>query len=181
MKILTADPPPEEMEEVLARRKALGQDLYDEVWEGVYHMVPVPHPWHGAVQAEVMMLVGRAADERGLIATGPFNLGEENDYRCPDGGVHQNMPVDLYVPTALIVVEIVSPDDDTFHKFDFYWEHQVQEILTIERDAEGPVVGAPVGVPSGCRERHPRSQCRGPRRSDTVALTTVTMGLRAKL
>ena len=134
MKILTADPPPHEMEEVLGRRKALGQDGYDEVWDGVYHIVLVPHPWHGLVQAKVMVLVGRAADERGLITTGPFNLGEENDYRCPDAGVHQNMQDDLYVPTALVVVEIVSPDDDAFRKFDFYWENQVQEILTVERD-----------------------------------------------
>jgi len=29
-------------EELIARRKALGQDLYDEVWEGVYHVAAAP-------------------------------------------------------------------------------------------------------------------------------------------
>jgi hypothetical protein len=27
-------------------RKALGQDLYYELWEGLLH-VTMPHPWHG--------------------------------------------------------------------------------------------------------------------------------------
>jgi Uma2 family endonuclease len=135
MKILTADPPPQEMEAVLARRKELGQDTYDEMWEGVYHMAPSPFPWHGIVQAEVLSILRTAALKRGLVVTGPFNLGDDKDsYRCPDAGVHETIPEALYVPTALVVVEIVSPGDDTFKKFDFYWEHMVEEILTVQRD-----------------------------------------------
>lgn len=45
MKVLLGDPPPE-VEAYLARRRELGQDLYDEVWEGTYHVAPAAHPWH---------------------------------------------------------------------------------------------------------------------------------------
>lgn len=41
--------PPEVVQTWLARRQALGQDLYDEVWEGTYHVAPAPHPAHGYV------------------------------------------------------------------------------------------------------------------------------------
>ena len=133
MKVLTADPPPAEMDEVLARRQALGQDLYDEMWEGVYHMNPVPHAWHGVVQTEVGAILREAVEVRpDWIASGPFNLGDKDNYRVPDGGVLME-PTQLYMPTALIVVEIVSEGDETFDKFDFYWDHNVNEILTISR------------------------------------------------
>ncbi len=34
----------------------------------------------------------------------------------------------MWVPTAAIVVEVVSPDDETWEKFDFYARHRVEEI-----------------------------------------------------
>ncbi|MGH8929470.1 MAG: hypothetical protein ACRDZO_02230 [Egibacteraceae bacterium] len=34
---------PPEIESWLERRRALGQDLFDEVWEGDYHVGPAPH------------------------------------------------------------------------------------------------------------------------------------------
>jgi hypothetical protein len=39
-------PRPPELEAVLERRRALGQDLYDEVWAGEYHMAPAPSHRH---------------------------------------------------------------------------------------------------------------------------------------
>lgn len=32
------DPPPVEVAQLIERRKRLGLDLYDEIWEGVYHL-----------------------------------------------------------------------------------------------------------------------------------------------
>jgi Uma2 family endonuclease len=134
MRVLTTDPPPQELEEVLTRRKALGQDGYDEVWEGDYHMAPMAPRWHGRVQHETQRVLDAPATEHGLIVTGPFNLGDgEQNFRVPDAGVHSAESEDtLYVPTALIVVEIVSPGDMTPDKFSFYWDHDVEEILTID-------------------------------------------------
>jgi len=35
----------------------------------------------------------------------------------------------VFVTSAAIVVEVVSPDDETFAKFDFYADHHVDELL----------------------------------------------------
>ena len=64
---------------------------------------------------------------------GPFNLGVgPNDFRVPDAGYHGRLISAVWVPTAAIVVEIVSPDDETYDKFDFFWRHDVTEILVAD-------------------------------------------------
>ena len=63
---------------------------------------------------------------------GDFNLGTEEDYRIPDGGVHRPGPDELYYATAAIVVEIVSPDDETQDKLPFYAAHDVDEVLIVD-------------------------------------------------
>ena len=35
--------PPRSIELFVERRKRLGQDVHDEVWEGTYHMSPAAH------------------------------------------------------------------------------------------------------------------------------------------
>ena len=64
----------------------------------------------------------------GLVGTSEFNLGEPDDYRVPDGGYHRSLPSEVFVPTAAIVVEVLSPGDETWLKFDFYARHGVDEI-----------------------------------------------------
>ncbi len=121
-----------ETDTLIARRRALGQDLYDEVWEGEYHMSPAAHSQHGIVDAEVMGALrpyGKRATLRGI---GPFNLGSSADYRVPDGGFLRFTPVGVWVPTATIVLEVVSPDDETFEKFGFYARHGVEEIVVAD-------------------------------------------------
>lgn len=44
---------PPELEQLLAGRRTLGQDLFDEVWEGSYHVAPAPSFSHGRVEAEL--------------------------------------------------------------------------------------------------------------------------------
>jgi Uma2 family endonuclease len=123
---------PPEIEAFLARRRALGQDLFDEVWEGTYHVAPASHPWHGYIDNVVAELLGPYARAAGLVGTGPFNLGEEEDYRVPDRGYHRSLPSSTWVPTAAIVVEVISPDDETWGKFDFYAHRHVDEICTAD-------------------------------------------------
>ena len=52
MKTVVVGPRPPELDAVVARRQALQQDRYDEVWKGDYHMAPTPQPWHGYVVVE---------------------------------------------------------------------------------------------------------------------------------
>jgi Uma2 family endonuclease len=112
----------------IARRHALDQDRADEVWEGEYHVVPGPHAWHAYVDRALAVLLDPPARSARLVGTSEFNLGEPDDYRVPDGGYHRGLPSELYVPTAAIVVEVLSPGDETWEKFDFYARHHVDEI-----------------------------------------------------
>ncbi len=132
MKTVVLGERPRQLEEWLARRRELGQDRFDEVWEGEYHVAPAPHPRHGYLEAQLVRRLGERADAAGLVGTGAFNLGEPDDYRVPDHGYHHELPTATYVPTAAVVVEVVSPDDETYEKFGFYAAHGVDELVIVE-------------------------------------------------
>lgn len=123
---------PAELEAFIERRRALGLDGHDEVWDGVYRVAPHAHSRHGIVENELSMALGSRAKARGLRGSGPFDLGSTRDYRVPDLGVHESVPDSAYVSTALVVVEVLSPDDETFAKFDFYARHGVRELLVAD-------------------------------------------------
>mgnify|MGYP000327156139 CR=1 FL=1 len=116
----------------LQQRRALGQDGRDEVWEGVYHVAPHEHGRNGAVAMELARLLIQPARAVGLRAGGSFNLGEPRDFRVPDLGFHRGSPNSLYFPTAALVIEVLSPDDETFAKFDFYARHGVDELWVVD-------------------------------------------------
>lgn len=67
-----------------------------------------------------------------MVGTGPVNLGHENDYRVPDGGLHRGRPIGVFLPTAAVVVEVVSSGDETYDKFGFYAEHGVDELIVAD-------------------------------------------------
>jgi Uma2 family endonuclease len=69
-----------------------------------------------------------------LRAVGEINLGEPDDYRVPDGALTQPGDGELYNPTAALVIEVVSPGDETTKKLPFYAAHRVAELLIIELD-----------------------------------------------
>ena len=132
MKTVVLGEQPPEIAAFLARRRALGQDRFDEVWEGDYHVVPGPHPWHGYLDSTLGVLLAPFADAAGLVATSQFNLGTEHDFRVPDAGYHRGLPAELWVPTAAIVVEVLSAHDETWAKFDFFARHRVDEICVAD-------------------------------------------------
>ncbi|MGH9060579.1 MAG: Uma2 family endonuclease [Acidimicrobiales bacterium] len=126
---------PAELEAAIERRRASGGDLYDEIWEGEYHMAPAAHPFHGYLDDEIAALLRPLAQRVGLVGTGPFNLGAPDDYRVPDRGLHRQLPRTTWVPTAAMVVEILSPDDESLDKLAFYAAHGVEEVLVIDGEA----------------------------------------------
>ena len=134
MRTLLPDVPPPDMQAALERRRRLGLDIYDETWEGVYHMAPMARFGHGRVQARVLELLGPLARQAGLEISGPFNLGDPDDFRIPDLGVHGGRPGDdeSYLTTAVVVVEIASPEDETWDKVDFYASHGVREVFVLD-------------------------------------------------
>jgi Uma2 family endonuclease len=121
---------PAELEALIARRRTLGQDTFDEVWHGEYHMAPAAHNYHGLLVAELTVVLREHAAARGLVVGVEFNLGyDDHNFRVPDLGIHR-VPWDaVWVPTAAMVVEVVSPDDESWLKFDHYAAHGVDEVL----------------------------------------------------
>ena len=130
---LVQDPAPVEFEQLLERRRALGQDLLDEVWDGVYVMNPAPAEGHADVSQQLAVLFDAPARRAGLWPRmSIFNLGEPGDYRIPDGGLLRERTNRVYAPTAALVVEIISPDDDTPKKVPFYAKHNVEELVIVD-------------------------------------------------
>lgn len=129
VKTVILDPPPPEVQAMIERRRQLAIDLYDEVWKGSHHVVPAPNAEHAYVGHRLAVVLEPYAQAAGLVGTDPFNLGEPDDYRVPDRGYHRAAPSGVWVGTAAIVVEILSPGDETFEKFAFYARHGVEELI----------------------------------------------------
>jgi Uma2 family endonuclease len=138
MRTLLPDPPPPELQDalegLLARRRQWGADTHDEVWEGVLHMNPAAHWRHANLQAQLLILLAPHARAAGLRVVGEINLGEPDDYRVPDGALTKDGGGELYNPTAVLVVEVLSPSDETTNKLPFYAAHHVAELLIIDPD-----------------------------------------------
>lgn len=132
MRTVVLGPPPAELQRLIERRHSLGIDLFDELWEGSYHVAPAPDAAHGYIDNVLAVLLHPYAHAAGLVGTGPFNLGSPGDYRVPDRGYHHGRPKGTWVATAAIVVEIVSPDDETYEKFAFYADHGVDELIVAD-------------------------------------------------
>jgi Uma2 family endonuclease len=129
MQTVVLGPRPVELELLIERRKKLGIDQFDEVWEGSYHMAPAAHSSHGYIDRQLAIVLDPYARRAGLIGTGPFNLGVPENYRVPDGAFHRVMPRSVWVETVAVVIEVVSPDDETYEKFGFYFDRGVEELM----------------------------------------------------
>jgi len=133
VQILVHDPPPAEFEALLERRRELGQDRFDEVWEGVYVMNPAPSYEHQRISQQLAELLGPLARASGLEAVvGGLNLGREQSYRIPDASLHRPGAGGTYVPTAALAVEIISPGDHTWDKLPFYAAQHVDELVIVD-------------------------------------------------
>lgn len=129
MRVLTVDPPPAELEALLERRRKAGADIFDEIWDGVLHMAPMAHSRHGAVQAQLLAQLFNGDRAAGLAPGGPVNIGEADNFRVPDGVLLRPGADAVFLATAALVVEVVSPGDETWGKLSFYAVHDVDELL----------------------------------------------------
>jgi len=125
---------------LLDERRARGLDRSDEMWEGELHMVPSPSEHHQAVAAELFLILAPLAKDRGLLPrydpTGLFRPGVDNDYRVPDQiyarpEVRSERGIE---GAASLVVEILSPYDESYAKLDWYAAVGVGEVLVIDPD-----------------------------------------------
>ncbi len=132
MRVLTSDPPPAEMEALLERRRRIGLDRYDEMWNGVLHMNPGPSGAHQDIVAQLTVLFSTLAREVDLFVRPGVNIGESNDFRSPDVVIQRERLSGVWHETAALAVEIRSPNDDAWKKLGHYAEHQVDELIVVE-------------------------------------------------
>ncbi len=132
MRTVVLGDPPAPLQSWLERRRALGQDRFDEVWEGEYHVAPEAHGRHGDVDDQLAGLLRPKARAVGLWPSGPLNLGAPNDYRVPDRAYLRQRATEVWNPAATIVVEILSPGDESYAKFGFYHRLGVEEVLIVD-------------------------------------------------
>ncbi len=124
-------------EEFLEERRRLGHDKRDELWEGVLHMVPPGSFAHGTVSIELAVALRAMAKRRGLLARaseiGVFNPAVDKSYRVPDVSVGRPEHVsERGFEGAELVVEVLSPNDESRKKFDFYARVGVREVWLVE-------------------------------------------------
>lgn len=139
MDLVVIDPPGD----LIAERQRLGLDVFDEVWDGEYHMVPGPSGEHQRIGGELYVALHPLARAAGLLLRYEFNLipPEEagwRDFRVPDLVVCSD---DVYdergaIGAASLVVEIRTPGDESFMKLPFYERLGVGEVLIIDRDTK---------------------------------------------
>ncbi len=124
-------------EALLEERRRLGLDVFDEMWEGVLHMVPAPGGPHQRLGACFLQALGPAVRRRGLSISYETGLyAATDDYRVPDLAVYRTEHAsDRGIDgTAELVVEIRSPRDESYEKLDWYAARGVQEVLVIQPD-----------------------------------------------
>lgn len=137
---------------LLAQRRRLGLDRRDEVWEGVLHMVPPPRCEHGRLNDQLgaffllhweALGLGRSYPETGVKRPGAGfvpELGADvpEDYRTPDRsfllpGRYDRVQGGWIVGGPDVVLEVVSPNDESREKLPFYRALGVTEVILIDR------------------------------------------------
>lgn len=132
MRTVLLGEPPAELQSWLDRRRELGQDGFDEVWEGEYHVAPMAHGRQGWMDEELAAALRPRARRAGLRGSGPINIGRHDDFRVPDRVYLRTRGTALWNPTAAVVVEVLSPGDESRRKFGFYFRVGVEEVLIVD-------------------------------------------------
>ncbi|MBI3270574.1 MAG: Uma2 family endonuclease [Planctomycetes bacterium] len=137
-------------EEELHERHARGLDRLDEVWEGELHMVPPPSFDHQSMESRLVTFLTLHCDRlgHGQVVEGAGVNDPENpdhDYRVPDlsfvaagnEGVIRRRGI---VGAADAVIELGSPDDETYDKFPFFARLRVRQVVVIDAESRRPEV-----------------------------------------
>jgi len=138
-------------EALIAERRRRGLDTFDEMWEGVLHVVPQPTGWHQRLAAILIHQLFDAAQQLGgEVAAEIAVLAGDDDYRVADLAIYPRSSrgrLGLSGP-VWVVVEIRSPRDESVAKIGWYLAHRVAQVVLIDQDtlavevhtADGPAV-----------------------------------------
>jgi Uma2 family endonuclease len=130
--------------QLIAERRRLGHDRFDEVWEGVYVMNPLPNNEHQELQGHLNSLLQTVVWESQLGRVMPGanisdrQAGWKKNYRCPDVVVFLRGSKAIDCDTFWFggpdfAVEIASPGDRSREKLEFYAKVGTRELLLVDR------------------------------------------------
>jgi Uma2 family endonuclease len=137
-------------EQLLEERRRRGADRWDEMWEGVLHMVPPPSLNHQDLEGQLYEWLrtfwvrprgNRVFTRVGVAPPG----GWPHDYRVPDLSLLTADRFDIERETHLegapaAVIEIRSPGDETSEKLPFFADLEIPEVWVVDRDTRRPEV-----------------------------------------
>lgn len=129
---------------VQSERAVSGADRYDEVWEGVYMMSPMPNDEHQMIVNAMASILQDMSGWPGLGQVRPgVNVSDrienwQQNYRVPDVAVFLNETKavnhnSFWFGGPDLAIEVVSAGDQTREKLDFYSAVATQELLVIHR------------------------------------------------
>lgn len=133
------------LQNLIAERRRKGLDVHDEVWDGVYLILPNPNVEHQDLVFGVGIPLRQVVQDigRGQVFPG-VNVSDRNDdwehnYRIPDIAVFLNGGAaechdTFWYGGPDFGIEIVSPGDRSREKLDFYEKVRTRELLLIDRD-----------------------------------------------
>jgi Uma2 family endonuclease len=129
---------------LIARRRRLGIDHWDEVWDGVYVMSPPPdieHQDFGFDLVEVLRLIVKRAGLGEVfsgVAISDHGHDWRKNFRVPDASIFLNdNPAEdretHWFGSPDLAIEIVSPKDRSRKKIPFYEKIGTRELLIVDR------------------------------------------------
>ncbi|WP_435016555.1 Uma2 family endonuclease [Tundrisphaera sp. TA3] len=136
---------PEDLKQIIRRRRKTGADRYDEVWDGVYVMSPIADNNHQRLASQFVIAIdGALKPQINAIVLAGTNVSDrkvkwQKNYRVPDvavflpGNPAEDMDA-FWHGGPDFVVEVVSHRDRSRQKLDFYAAVGVRELLLVDRD-----------------------------------------------
>ncbi len=128
---------------IRAHRRKSGADRWDEVWDGVYMVMPLPNDEHQEIVAEFVITFRGALGRASKIRPG-VNISDRKDnwkknFRGPDvvvfleGTTAENRGA-YWLGGPDFAVEVLSKGDRSRKKLDFYASVNVRELLLVDRN-----------------------------------------------
>jgi Uma2 family endonuclease len=134
---------PHQIKRIIRRRRLMGGDRYDEVWDGVYVLAPLADNVHQEIAGSLTAALKEAAAIPGGRFFPGVNVSDRADdwrqnFRCPDVAVYLpgNPAEDReshWLGGPDFAVEVISPYDRSRKKFEFYAKVGVRELLLVSR------------------------------------------------
>ncbi len=129
-------------EALLEERRKRGADRWDEMWEGVLHMPPPPSWDHQETVTDLGGFLSSECKRRSLgsvvTQAGLYDEDQlDKDYRVPDVVFVSKSKRHLIqergaVGAADAVIEVRSPDDETYKKVPFFARLGVRQVIVID-------------------------------------------------